>query len=137
MLITVQNGTGLHAPTDLAVLVTCEESPLPTEVAELLEATDHRGRFKQTTLLYPRGTLAPRRLLLLGLGKLATVTPDGLRQVAALAVQQARELQVATCTLSLQAHLTLPPAVVGQALAEGLELGAYRYQRYKTGLSSG
>ena len=136
MLITVQSGTGLHAPTDLAILVTCEESPLSTEVADLLEATDHRGRFKQTTLLYPRGTLAPRRLLLLGLGKLATVTPDGLRQVAALAVQQARELQVATCTLSLQAHLTLPPAVVGQALAEGLELGAYRYQRYKTGLSS-
>ncbi|MEI8166732.1 MAG: M17 family peptidase N-terminal domain-containing protein, partial [Chloroflexales bacterium] len=136
MQITVQHGDILRAPADLAVLVTFEATPLPAEVAALLEAADYSGRFRQTTLLYPRNAVAPRRLLLIGLGTLAAVTPDALRQVAAIAAQRARELGVATFTISPQVGLALPPAVVAQAFAEGLALGAYSYNRYRTELSS-
>ncbi|NTU83025.1 MAG: leucyl aminopeptidase [Chloroflexales bacterium] len=135
MLITVQSGEMLREAADLAVLVTFEEIPLPAEVAGLLEAADYSGHLKQSLLLYPRGAVTPRRLLLIGLGKLDAVTADGVRQVAALAAQRARELQVAAFTISPLADLPLPPETLAQAFAEGLELGAYSYSRYKTGLS--
>ena len=58
MEIKVQSGDILQAESDLAVLATFEDAPLPTEVAGLLEPNDYRGRANQTLLLYP----AARRL---------------------------------------------------------------------------
>ena len=68
MEIKVQDGDVLQAESDLAVFATFEDAPLPSEVADLLEPNDYRGRANQTLLLYPRGAVAPRRLLLVGLG---------------------------------------------------------------------
>ena len=135
MQITIERGDLLHEAADLAVLVVFEEAPLPPEVATLLEAADFNGRPRQTLLLYPRGALAPRRLLLIGLGKADAVTAEAVRQAAALAVQKARELQVPAFTMAPQANLPLSPEVSAQAFAEGIELGAYSYNRYRTGLT--
>lgn len=135
MQIVVQTGELLRAPSDLAVLATFEDEPLPGPIAELLEAKDYRGRPKQSLLLYPRGAAEPRRLLLLGLGKRDAVSAEGVRQAAALAVQKAHELQLAALTMGFASSTALAPALVGQAFAEGAELGAYRYLRYRTGLS--
>jgi leucyl aminopeptidase len=136
MEIMVQGGDVLREAADLAVLVTFEGAALPAEVATLLEAADFSGRPKQSLLLYPRGAVAPRRLLLLGLGKPAAVTLDAVRQAAALAVQKAKELQVAAFTIAPQQALDLSPEAMGQAFAEGAELGAYAYNRYRTGLAA-
>jgi leucyl aminopeptidase len=102
----------------------------------MLEPEDFRGRAKQTLLLYPRGDIAPRRLLLVGLGKREAVTAEGIRRAAATAVQQARALQVAAITVGVNGDLPLAPEVSAQAFAEGIELGAYRYWRYRTGLTT-
>ena len=136
MDIKVQSGDVLHAPSDLAVLACFEDVPLPTEVAGLLEAEDFRGRVKQTLLLYPRGAVTPRRLLLIGLGKRAALTAEGIRQASALAVQHARSLQVSGLTISVNREVPLPVDVAAQAFGEGLELGAYRYWHYRTGLTN-
>jgi len=69
MEIKVKTGNVLQEPSDLCMLGVYEDTPLPPEVAGLLEPRDFPGRFKQTVLLYPRGAIAPRRLLLVGLGK--------------------------------------------------------------------
>jgi leucyl aminopeptidase len=135
MEITVRTGDVLREPADLGVLAAFEDTPLPDEVAGLLEPNDFRGRAKQTVLLYPRGTVAPRRLLLVGLGKQAAVTTETIRQAGALIVQQAQALQAADVTASTNGALPLEPAPAAQAFAEGLLLGAYRYDRYKTGLT--
>ncbi|NTU83484.1 MAG: leucyl aminopeptidase, partial [Chloroflexales bacterium] len=127
MEITVRIGDLLRETAELGVLVSAEDTSLPTDVAGLLEPADFRGRAKQTLLLYPRGAGAPRRLLLVGLGKREAVSADSLRQAAAIAVQQARALQVTAFTLGVNGELPLAPERMAQALAEGLELGAYRY----------
>ncbi len=57
MEIKVQAGNILQAESDLAVLATFEDAPLPAEVAELLEPADFHGRANQTLLLYPRGAV--------------------------------------------------------------------------------
>ena len=80
MEIKVQAGDVLQAESDLAVLATFEDAPLPAEVADLLEPDDFRGRAGQTLLLYPRGAVAPTRLLLVGLGKREKATAETIRR---------------------------------------------------------
>ena len=69
MDITVKTGSVLGEESDLGVLATFEDVALPDAVANLLEPADYRGRAGQTLLLYPRGAVSPRRLLLVGLGR--------------------------------------------------------------------
>ncbi|RRR66713.1 MAG: leucyl aminopeptidase [Candidatus Viridilinea halotolerans] len=135
MLITTTTGPLLQTASDLAVLFSPEGAALPAEVAALLEPSDFTGKAKELRLLYPRGVLPIKRLLLLGLGKAEKLDGEALRQAAATAVRQAQELQVAAFTLGLFGAPTLPAGELGQVLAEGLELGAYRFDRYRTGLT--
>jgi leucyl aminopeptidase len=78
----------------------------------------------------------PRRLLLVGLGKRVAVTAEHVRQAAATAVKAARDLQVPAITIGVHGDLPLDAEEAGQAFAEGIELGAYRYWKYRTGLTS-
>jgi len=132
MEIKVKTGNVLQEPSDLCMLGVYEDTPLPPEVAGLLEPRDFSGRFKQTVLLYPRGAIAPRRLLLVGLGKHDAVSVDSIRQAGALAVREAQALQVPAVTVGVQGDAPLAPALIARSFAEGMELGAYRYHVYRT-----
>jgi len=136
MEITVKTGNLLHEPSDLAMLATFEDAALPSEVTDLLEPKDFRGKANETLLLYPRGAAAPRRLLLVGLGKREAVSAESIRRASATAVKEARRLQVAAITVAVNGDLPLDAEVAGQAFAEGLDMGAYRFARYQTGLAN-
>lgn len=136
MKIQVQSGDILHVESDLAVLGLFEDAPLPAAVVDLLEPDDFRGRANQTLLLYPRAAVAPRRLLLMGLGKQEKATAETIRRASAAAVKEAQKLQVAAITVAVHGDLPLAPDAAAQAFAEGIELGAYRFWRYRTGLTS-
>lgn len=135
MEITVKTGDLLRDKADLAVLATYEDTPLPKEAADLLEPKDFSGSSNQTLLLYPRGALAPKRLLLIGLGQRDKASAEGIRRAAATAVREAQKLNVTAVTIGVNGELPSDEAEAGQAFAEGFELGAYRYQRYQTGKS--
>ncbi len=135
MDIKVQAGNILQAESDLAVLATFEDVPLPSEVAKLLEPNDYRGRANQTLLLYPRGALAPRRLLLVGLGNGDKASTETVRRASATAIKEAQKLLVSAVTIGVNGDLPLDPETTAQAFAEGIELGNYRFWRYRTGLS--
>ena len=136
MEIKIQTGDILQAPSDLAVFGVFEDVPLSPAIAGLLEPPDFRGTANQTLLLYPRGAVPARRLLLVGLGKREAFNTDGIRQVGATAVKQAQTLKVASITVGVQGDLPISVEQVAQAFAEGIELGAYRYARYRTDLAS-
>jgi leucyl aminopeptidase len=135
MEINVQTGDVLQAASDLAVLGCFQDVPLPAEVANLLEPTDFVGRANQTLLLYPRGALAPRRLLLVGLGKGDKASTETIRRASATAIKEAQKLQIKAVTIAVHGDLPLDPEKIAQAFAEGAELGNYRFWRYRTGLS--
>lgn len=136
MQINVVIGSIVQQPSEFAAVFVLEDAALPAEIANLLEPADFRGRSGQTILLYPRGTLAPRRLLLVGLGKAEKLTPEAVRRAAAAALQSARELQVAEMTIGAAGSMPGGDLAAGQALAEGIVLGAYRYWQYRTGLNA-
>lgn len=136
MQIEVRQGSLLQEPVALAVLGVWEEDSLPEEIARLMEADDFSGKARQAVLLYPRGALAPRRLLLLGLGKRGDATSETLRQAGARAAQKAHELRVSSFAVTIPASEHLLPAAAAQATVEGMELGLYRFLAYKSDLSS-
>lgn len=134
MEIKVISGTVLDHESDLAVLVVCEDTSLPQSVAGLIEPKDFSGKMKKTLLLYPGSAASPRRLLLIGMGKPDKVRAETLREAAAVAIKEARNLQADTFSFGFHEEPALDPEKIGQALAEGFEMGAYRYQPYKTEL---
>ncbi len=135
MEIDVKAGDVLHEPSDLAVLGCFEDGSLPAGVADLLEPGDFHGRAGQTLLLYPRGAVPSKRLLLVGLGKRDRATAETIRRESATAVKEAQKLKVAGVTIGVNGELPLVPDAAAQAFAEGIELGAYRFWRYRTGLA--
>jgi len=135
MEINVIKGDVLREPSDLAMIGCFEDVPLASDVLALLEPADFNGRANQTLMLYPRGALAPRRLLLVGLGKREKTTAETIRRASATAVKEAQKLKVAAVTVGVNGDLSLEPEAAAQAFAEGTELGAYRFWRYRTGLT--
>jgi leucyl aminopeptidase len=135
MQISVRAGDVLTTSSALAILATHEGAALPSSIAGSFESADFTGAANQTLMVYPRGKGSPKRVLLVGLGARKTVDAERVRQASATAVRLARATQVADITLGLPSDLSLSASVAGEALAEGLELGAYRYLRHRTGLS--
>lgn len=136
MDITVKTGNVLDEPADLAMLAAFEDVPLPPAVVGMLEVEDFSARPNQTLLLYPRGAASPKRLLLVGLGKRETVNAESIRRASATAIKEARKLQVAMVSVSVHGELPLDPESAGQAFAEGIEMGAYRFWPYRTNLTT-
>ncbi len=134
MEINVRSGDALQDPSELTVLFGFDGEALPEVVAGLLEAADFTGKPNQTTLVYARGAVVAKRLLLVGLGARAEANAESVRQATATAVRQIRSLQVADAIIAFPADLSIGAADAGQAAAEGLLLGNYRFLRYRTGM---
>ena len=132
MEIKAESGKLLDSASDLAILGCFEGEPLPPEVAGLLEPGDFRASASETLLLYPRGGIPARRLLLVGLGKRESAGAEAIRRASATAVKEAQRLQVSSVAIGLAGELTLETGAAAQAFAEGAELGGYRFLRYRS-----
>jgi leucyl aminopeptidase len=91
---------------------------------------DLKTEFRKTSLFRPHDARAVKRLLFVGLGKTKDVDTERLRRVAALGQAVAEDLGVEEFTLWVDAADLgkVDPEQAGVAIAEGLVLGAYRYQ---------
>jgi leucyl aminopeptidase len=135
MNITVVHQDALSQATPLLVLGTWDAEPLAAPLAELLEPGDWTGAFKKTLLVYPRGVIPARRLLLVGLGKRDQASAERLTEAAAVAAHRARDLRAESYSFELPQSDRVAPAAAAQALAEGSLLGLYQFLSYRTGLS--
>lgn len=132
MRITTEAGSLSHLSAPLVAVGVFQHASLPEEVIGLLEPDDFRNRTGETLLLYPRGALPARRLLLIGLGDEQAFNADTLRQVAARVVRKAQELQLHQFAIGLPPAPALPVEYAAQVLSEGVELGHYRYLDQKS-----
>jgi leucyl aminopeptidase len=139
-------GALASAAADLLLIPCCEgESTLPGEakplsklLAPLLADRRERGEFtgkaNQLSLAEPRGVVAAKRLLLVGLGKRSTVTAEMIRQAMGNAAGSIKTLGVAHIATPLfgPGLGKLTASSVAQAQAEGLLLALYDFNLYKT-----
>ena len=117
------------------VLATEEQSlecaPALAAAVEAAHATgDQKLTFRSASVFHQPAKQACRRLGFVGLGPVAKVDTERLRRAAAVAQAKAAEVGVAAFALQIGAASLgeVTPEAAGMAIAEGLALGAYRYQ---------
>jgi leucyl aminopeptidase len=107
------------------------------QITRVIERGDFRGKEGQTLVLYPaEGAFPAERILLVGIGRKDDLTLERLRRAAATALKEALRLEVPSfATILHHAELVadrITPAGAARAIAEGLELGSYRFTGFKT-----
>ncbi|HUV90627.1 MAG TPA: M17 family peptidase N-terminal domain-containing protein, partial [Anaerolineae bacterium] len=105
---------------------------------DLIEGGDFSGQAGQVAVLYPRGALPARRVIVVGLGPRAGFEGDAaeaVRHAAASAIQKARDLKARRVASILHGAGAggLSVEEAAQATAEGSLLGLYAYRGQKTG----
>lgn len=131
MVIYVLEG-GLGDAPDNATRVV--NDVLDKAIVDLIDSQDVTGKMGEVTVLYPRGAMPVKRIILVGLGNPEKYTIDVARRVVAIGMQKARSLKsdhVATVLLGTGSG-GFSNADSAQAIAEGALLGLYQYQGYKS-----
>ena len=89
-----------------------------------------KGKADQTFVFQSHGKVPAARVIFVGLGARAKFTAEILRLAAGRAVKTATRLKAKTASVQLPVVRELDQAI--KAVIEGFELGAYRYDRWKT-----
>ena len=125
VLIVLQMADGKGAGVDAL------NTALDGLLDDLWNAGDLSGAAESAVVLYPRGGVSVKRLVVVGLGE--TLSADALRRAAAVGAQKAVTLKAKRAALVLSdAVASLTAQDVVQAVAEGALMGTYRYNGQKT-----
>jgi leucyl aminopeptidase len=112
------------------------DEALDGAIGHLVEGGDLSGKSGASAVLYPRGAIPARRVIVVGLGPHVQFGLEGRRRAAAHAVQKARDLKAGRVAMGLYETAIseqLPTIeAAAQALAEGSLLGLYTYRGQKT-----
>ncbi|HEX6291048.1 MAG TPA: leucyl aminopeptidase [Herpetosiphonaceae bacterium] len=132
MNLSLKSGSIAKLQTPLAIIGIFSGEALPQVVAGLIEADDFSGTFKKTMLVTNGGKqAAARRLLLLGLGSRDELTTERLRRAYAYASIKATELNVRAAAIALPEINDLDRDAALRAIADGVLLADYRFDRFK------
>lgn len=89
-----------------------------------------KAKSEQTFTFHSHGKLGASRVMLLGLGNRARFQPETLRMAAGRAVKVANRMRAKSLLVTLPAGHDANQSI--RAVVEGAELGAYRYDRWRT-----
>lgn len=98
-------------------------------ISELIAQGDISGKLGEVAVLYPRGAISAKRVLVAGMGKRAGYDLEGVRKTAASAIKRARDLNAKHVATIVHGGgiAGLDPAAAAQAVAEGTLLTLYQY----------
>src|SRR5688500_1245582 len=132
MNVSTQQGTIQDYPADTLVVNLFEGTSSPTGatgavdkalggmISDLITSGDMRGKEGEVTVLYPRGAISAKRVLITGMGKPEKFNLDSVRKAAAAAIKRARDLRAnRVATIVHGAGFgRLPVAAAAQATVE-------------------
>ena len=140
MKINLSSNNPLHHATPALVIGCCEDAlgdlfascdaQLDGSLQRLVANREFSGKLNGTRLIDTQGKLPAERLLLVGLGKQAGLDDQRFCQAAGTAVQALRGARVASFASALQ--LAGGGARLLETVCEGLLLGSYSFDQYKT-----
>jgi leucyl aminopeptidase len=108
------------------------DTALEGTLASFMEESGFEGKPGETLLVPLAGRMAAKAALLVGVGKRADQTVDGLRRAAAVIARRATKVNHVATTLVAAAPDSVDAAAAAQAVAEGVLLGAYQFLEYKS-----
>ncbi len=110
------------------------DKALGGQVRRLIADGDFKGKAQETALLYTNGTIPPKRVLVVGLGKEEKFDLEAIRVAASAAAKRVRDLRVKSFSTivhgSGRSSISLADAT--QAVVEGTELALYEFKELKT-----
>jgi len=108
-------------------------------ISEVLKLGDFKGKTGTSAVLYGGGRIGAKRVLLVGLGEKKKATLDTVREAAALAGSQVVELKAGRMVAAFHQIMGDKYDVerMGQAIAEGVYIGSYRYDEFVTKKTNG
>jgi leucyl aminopeptidase len=127
-------------PEDISQSIRELDGSLGNLLRSVIQEEGFKGKSDQILSLHTHGKIAPRKVLLLGLGKAAHFDVAVAREAAIRVVRAAAKSRKAAMAapdpkrLGPRAAVPVPdrlPLLV-QALATGAALGAYRFEKYRT-----
>ncbi|MCX7817283.1 MAG: leucyl aminopeptidase [Syntrophales bacterium] len=132
-------------PVD-AFIIPLPENPLPlsgfaklfdnatsNSISNFLELGDFQGKFLETAVIYLPDSHFSKRIILVGLGKQSEIDLEKIRGVFAKGVNLARDLKARNVGTEIDEELCkLSRAEALVALVEGVCLGFYSFNRFKT-----
>jgi leucyl aminopeptidase len=109
------------------------DAALGGAISDLISQGDFKGKAGEVAVLYPRGTVPAKRVLVVGLGEQDKFSVENVRRAAGKAAARARELgaqQIATIVHGAGIG-GLDAAAAAEATTEGMLLALYRYDAPK------
>ena len=114
----------------------CEaiDKKLGGAIEKVRKLGDFKAKADTSVLLYSDGKIGAQRILLVGLGERKKATSDTVRNAAMLAASKAVGLKAKRAVLALHSGFGRKPdaSQLGQAIAEGVHFGSYRYDEFVT-----
>ena len=109
------------------------DQALDGAISELIANGDLTGKAGEVGVLYPRGAMAAKRVLVVGLGQRDGFSLEGVRQAAANGIKQAHKLKAkSVATIVHGAGIAgLDVEAAAQATVEGSLLATYRFAATK------
>jgi len=102
-------------------------------ISDLLAYGDFEGKIFQSAVLYTRGSVPSKRILVMGLGKKEEFNIEKLRSVFSKAARKIRELHIEKFALSIDLDTPdIPLKEKSKAITEGILLGLYKFIPFKT-----
>jgi len=113
------------------ILLTADDA-VKTAAAAILASGEYKAGANETVLLHAPAGLKAKRLLIVGLGKLAKVKPQGVRNAAGTAVRFTKPRGIKELALALPESELLPPGPCVKAIVEGAIVGDFDADTYKS-----
>ena len=130
LVADTQSNKGPEAKPELALLTS---DPAVRAAAEaVLASGEYKGAANEVLLLFAPTGLAAKRLLLVGLGKLAKATVHNVRNAAGTAVRFAKPRGIRELAFALPEAESLAPASCSRAAVEGAFVGDFDPDTYKS-----
>lgn len=110
------------------------DQALDGAIGELIAGGDLRGKLGETVVLYPRGAIPARRVIVVGLGEADTFDLETAREASAAAIKRAKEVGAASVATIVHGGGIggLDVAEAAQAIVEGSMLALYKYNAPRT-----
>jgi leucyl aminopeptidase len=132
--VDAQTGKGPEAKPQPTLLTT--DAAVQAAAAVVLETGEFKAGANETVLIHAPAGLAAKRLLIVGLGKLAKTTAHGVREAAGTAVRFAKPRGIREVALVLPSSEALPdgmvPHAVTRAAVEGALVGDFDPDTYRS-----
>jgi leucyl aminopeptidase len=103
-------------------------------IEQVVKLGDFKGKTGTSALIYGNKNIGAARVLIVGLGEQEKATADTIRQAAALAANKAVSMKTQKMAVAIHKSFgaKFEPAILAQAMAEGIYYGSFRYDEYIT-----